>query len=174
MQPEMKSIAIKYGGIMAAIAILYKVIAYIVDPYYLFSPWESTRYLINAVVLIMAMLAFRKVNGGYSSFQETFSAWMLPSIFVIVAVILFKILLFWGIDPDLRERVPEITREVQVNMAKAMGATDGDLAAQSEKLDASITPLTISSLLKEGMTYIIGNAIFGLLFAAAFTKRKPE
>lgn len=172
MHPLLKKVALKYGLIMSALAVAYLLVAYLVNPYYIV--WEFVRYPINIVLLVMSMVAFKKLNGGYSSFRETFSAWILPTIYTVAILGVFKFLLFWGIDSQLRVDMVEYNKQFQVDLAVMAGATPEQLELQAEKLEGQITEMTVVGLLQQSMFFIVVNAIFGLLFSAAFAKSNPS
>ncbi|TNE27210.1 MAG: DUF4199 domain-containing protein [Bacteroidetes bacterium] len=171
MDPLLKKVAVRYGGIMSAIAVLYLVIAYVVDPYYIM--WEFVRYPLNIVLLIMSVLTFKKWNGGYSSFKETFSAWILPTIMTTAILIVVKLILFWGIDPNFITELRGYEVQFQQYVAKLANPTPEQLQMQAEMLDEQLAVKTKVGLINEYLFLIVVNTIFGLLISAALTKAKP-
>lgn len=171
MNPLLKKVASRYGLIMSAIAVLYLLGAYFINPYYIV--WEFVRYPLNIVILVMSMLAFRKLNGGYSSFRETFSAWILPTIYTVVTLLVVKLMLFWVIDPQLNTDMTKYNKQLQIEVAKMAGATPEQLEMQREQLDDRMTNMTKMSLVQQSMFFIVVNAIFGLIISVAFTKNRP-
>lgn len=174
MNQNMKKIALLYGGIMGAIGIAAVLFYHFTDPKLYLSSWDiMVRSPLNMVILIFAMLAFRKANGGYSDFRQTFSAWMLPAMVSILSVALVKYVLLFHVNPEYKDKYPEWTKETQQEIAESLGANETQIEAQQEQLDSAI-PLTLNGFLfSDVMIRFMANALFGLLFAAAFAKRNP-
>ncbi|NVK04616.1 MAG: DUF4199 domain-containing protein [Flavobacteriia bacterium] len=174
MNQNMKKIALLYGGIMGVIGIAAVLYYHFADPKLYLSYWDYfLRSPFNMVILILAMLAYRKANGGYSEFRETFSAWMLPAMVGILSVALVKYVLLFHVNPEFKDKFPEWTREIQQEAAISLGATEEQIEVQQEQLSEAV-PLTFKSFFYiDVMMRFMANALFGLLFAAAFTKRNP-
>ncbi len=85
MSPLDKKLAIQYGIISTLLSVLYVLGIYIVDESLFTSQWGGMVVLLGTLVLfIVAVLQYKKENGGYASFREAFSAFMLPFIFATV------------------------------------------------------------------------------------------
>lgn len=158
-------------GVIGIAAVLFY---HFTDPKLYLSYWDFfVRSPFNMVILILAILAFRKANGGYSEFRETFSAWMLPAMVGIFSVALVKYVLLFHVNPEYKDEFPKWSREIQQETALSLGASEEQIEVQQEQL-ADAVPLTFKSFLyTDVMLRFMANALFGLLFAAAFTKRNP-
>lgn len=174
MNQNMKKIALLYGGIMGVIGIAAVLFYHFTDPKLYLSYWDLIiRSPLNMIILIFAILAVRKANGGYSDFRQTFSAWMLPSMVSIVAVALVKYVLLFHVNPEYKEKYPQWIKETNKELAEFFDASEDQIEMQQEKLETAV-PLTFQGFLfSDVMVRFMANTLFGLLFAAAFTKRNP-
>ena len=106
MNPLVKKIGVKNGLILAAISVGYYLIAYLFDEE-LFANFliGIGLWVVFFVLLLRGVFSLKKEQGGFVSFREAVSVFTLPWIVNVAISIVFTILLFHVIDPDLAVRI---------------------------------------------------------------------
>lgn len=182
MSPLHKKLAVQYGIISTILSVIYVLGIYIVDESLFTSQWGGMIVLLGTLVLfIVAALQYKKENGGYASFREAFSAFMLPFIFATALSLVFNLTFYNFVDADLAGRnaerqfdqMMEMPEEQLQGAMKFMGvATTDELHANlMEKAEESKTVL---GQLKAGGMGMVFFAILGLIVAAVTKKNRPE
>ncbi len=176
MKPEIKHNTLLFGLLLAAISIGYSTIAYVVDES-LFVHWflGIGLLVIGALLLIMSVWQTKKALGGYISFRDAFSAWILPAMLSSALVMVFNMLLYNVIDTDLADRLGVRIMEQTTEMMERFGAADEQVEEAMAKVDETSMSVNFKplGLLKGFFTELILQSVFAALFAAIFKKEKP-
>jgi hypothetical protein len=165
--------SIKWGIILGLIAIIITLIAYLIDITLLAKSGVGLISLaISIAIVIYAGRDYRSKLGGYMSFKEAFI-----HAFVVLVIsgflgVLFNILLYNVIDPDV---VPILVEAQMENAMKAMEAFGG--ASNTEMMDG------MAEGIKDGYT-VTGQATgflwlliiyaIGALIVGAINKKKNK
>ncbi len=170
-----KKVGLKYGAIMAAISILFGVYTYAIDPELIGNWMVGVFFIIAYIVLIIFALRESKKNlGGYMSFREAFTTFMIAAILAIVASTAWNLLIFNVIDPAYAEQVKEISMDTSIEFMEKMGIPEDQmeqaLIDAEERID---NQFTVSGLLSGLAMNIVFSAVVGLIFAAIFKKSAP-
>lgn len=174
MNPAVKSTASRYGLIIAAIGIAYTLIAYLIDLKLLVNTFAGIGlWLVNLILLIVAVSMVKKAGGGFISFKEAFSTFVLTYVISALISSVFSILLFSVIDPQAAERLQELIIETTVNMMERFGAPESQIEEQLENMEGS-AQFSIGSQVRGFFTGIVIYAVIGLIVAAIMKKNKPE
>jgi hypothetical protein len=133
------------------------------------------------VLFIVAVLQYKKGNGGYASFREAFSAFMLPFIFATVLSLIFNLTFYNFVDADLAGRNAERQFDQMLEMPEDQlkGAMQFMGVASTDELHANLLDKaeeskTVLGQLKGGGMGLVFFAILGLIVAAVTKKNRPE
>jgi len=110
--------AIIYGVIGGLISVAISLLIYLFNPM-LFADWwvGLVGFPFTIAILLVLGFAIRKENGGYLKFGEAFLNMLVTGVIMTVISVLFNILLFNVIDPEL----PAIlTEQILQNTAEMM------------------------------------------------------
>lgn len=174
MDSTIKSTASRFGLIIASVGIFYTLMAYLVNLELLVNTFAGIGiWAVNMILLIVAVSQVKKAFGGYLTFKEGFSTFVLTYIISALVSAVFGILLFSVIDPEAAERVQELIIETTVNMMERFGAPEDSITEQVEALE-STNQFSVVNQVKGFFTGIVLYAVIGLIVAAIMKKNKPE
>ncbi len=173
MNPLVKQIGIKNGLILASISIGYYLIAYLFDEN-LFANFliGIGLWVVFFIILLLGVFSVKKAQDGFVSFRDAVSVFTLPWIVNVAISIVFTILLFHVIDPDLAGRVQELTLEKTAGMMEKFGAPQ-------EAIDKAIEDIqdqdnySVGKIFLGNLTSIVFALVVGLIVAAFSKKEKP-
>ena len=182
MNDNMKKTALNFGLIISAVGVLFTLIAYVIDEKLFVNPVATISVLVISIVLpFFAIRSYKKLNNGFASFREAFSAFILPIILSLFVNFLFNMLLHRVIDSDLSSRIGTMAFEGMMDMPdEQLEATLGFMGLESiDELESEMIKKTqegasaIGSL-KSSATGFVFFCIIGLIAAAVFKKNSPE
>ena len=178
----MKKIAIQYGILSTLVSVLYVLGIYIIDESLFSSRWGGIVVLLATLaVFVVAVLNYKKENGGYASFREAFSAFMLPFIFATLLGVVFNLAFYNVIDADLAGRNGERQFDMMMEMPeeqlngamKFMGvATTDELHTQI--MEQAASSKTVMGQLKASGMGIVFFSVLSLVVSAVTKKNRPE
>jgi small-conductance mechanosensitive channel len=165
----------QHGGLAALISVILSLVAYIIGVEALVGwPLGVAQSLLIIITMIVVSRAIRSDESGIINFSRLLGHIMISVVCILVSSIVFNVVLFNLIDPELIDTVADITLERVEGMMESFGL-EGDLLEQT----LSDTELEI----RKGYTLsgafvglIYGSAFWGLiaLIIAAIFKRSPE
>ncbi len=174
MSKTLKSSALNYGIITGiAITVIY-VLLYVVKIELLASFAFGLIILLALLVIgFVSTAKAKKINGGYLTFKEAFSAFIIPFIIGLAIPTIFLYLLFNFIDADAAEMLKEISLEKAEEMMRKFGAPESDIETALEEASSKNS----YSLGNMGMQYagtVIFGSVIGLIAALTMKKKKEE
>lgn len=175
MNPIVKSTAIKFGGILASISILYTLTAYLVDESLFVNMWMGLLLILLIVILpIVATIQARKKMDGFISFKDAFSTYVITWSISAVASALMNILLFHIIDPELASRVVDASIESTIRVMEQFGAPEEAIQQSMDRMnhDEMMETYTIGKQIQGMLIFIVVGSVIGLI-VAAITKKNP-
>jgi hypothetical protein len=156
MNPYIKKYAMNFGIIAAVISILYSLIAYLVDQSLFVNLVAGVVMMVIGFVLyIMSPLRVKRDQGGYITFRDAVTSFVLTFIIAGITGVIWNLLLFNVIDPELQSTVQEMTIEKSVQMMERFGAPE-------ESIDQSIAQM------EETNNYSLGNQVKGFFMMLLF------
>lgn len=165
----------QHGALAALISFIISLLAYIIGVEMLVG-WHIgvAQSLLIIITMIVVSRSIREDEGGIINFSRLFCHIMISVVCILLASLLFNLLLFNVIDPELIHLVVDITLERVEGMMKSFGV-EGDLL--QETLDE--TELEIRkgyTFMGTVRTLIFGSAFWSLiaLIIAAIFKRNSE
>jgi len=160
--------------IISAILIIYGLLIYIID-ISLFVKWW---YGISVIVISIALLIYfginyRKSVGGILSYKDSFIYLYLLSIIGGAIQLIWGIIFFQVIDPELGNTLTELVIQNTVDMLERFGggeAVDATISSLEEELPKSFSPLgQVKTFGWQFLTSAVGCA-----FVAIFVKKNEE
>lgn len=182
MNENMKKTALNFGLIISAVGILFSLTAYVIDEKLFVNPIATILVLVISVVLpFFAIRSYKKLNNGFASFREAFSAFILPVILSLFVNFLFNMLLHNVIDSDLSARQGAMAFEGMMDMPdeqleatlSIMGLESMD-ELESEMIKKTKEGASVVGSLKSSATGFIFFCFIGLIAAAVSKKNPPE
>ncbi len=174
MNELVKSNGIKYGGIFAIIAIVYSYAAYIINEDLFTNWWISILLMLSGLVMfVVAVVKTKKDMGGFISFKDAFSAFMVASILYLAAATLANMVLFQIVDTDLGPRLQEKMIEMTYERFESFGMSEeqiNEAVIKMEEQDSFSLKGQITGL----FSGILFFAVIGLVVALILKKKKPE
>ncbi len=170
----MRDFILKNGLVLGAIQVVMLFVSYLMGVDFMIQNWWGVlQILVSLGFVIYISIEFRKLQGGYATFKESFS--VIFGMYAAAGFILtfFNIILYNFIDMELAQMVKEVLIEKTYEMMEGLGASDSmvdDVILELEKQDT----FSVGTLAK-GYFYNLPLYIIGSLVIAAFIKRnKPE
>tara|TARA_R110000850_G_scaffold146781_1_gene268895 strand:+ start:1321 stop:1875 length:555 start_codon:yes stop_codon:yes gene_type:complete len=174
MDSTIKSVASRFGLIIASVGIFYTLMAYLIDLKLMVNTMAGIGlWVVNMILLIVAVSQVKKAFGGYLSFKEAFSTFILTYSITALVSAVFGILLFSVIDPEAAERVQVLIIETTVQLMERFGAPESSITEQVEKLEAT-NQFSVVNQVKGFFSGIVLYAVIGLIVAAIMKRNKPE
>jgi hypothetical protein len=168
----LKSSALNYGLISGiSLTVLY-VLLYVLKIELLAS--FAFGLLILLALLVVGFISTakaKKINEGYLSFQEAFSAFIIPFIIGLAIPTIFIYILFNFIDTDSAEMLKEMGLEKAEEIMRRFGAPESEIEKamiEAEKEDSY-------GLQKTALQYagtVVFAALIGLIAALTMRKKK--
>ncbi len=180
MNESMKKIVVEYGLYAAAVTILFSTYAYVMDELLMVSFWAFLALISTVPVLILGVRAYKKTNGGFATFKEAFTAFVLASFIATVFSFAFGQIL-QVVDGDLGNRLADgmvenmrdmMPGEALENAAKFSGAEDGE--AYLDDLHEQIANPGLVGTIKQLFMSLAFYVVIGLVVAAVSKKNRPE
>lgn len=175
-QPDFNTQAIQTGIILGFTSIIFYLGAYIIDVSYIVN-WKFglTLYIIYLILAIILGRKYRSEIGGYMSYGEAFKFSFFAFTVSGVIAILFNIVLYNVIDPELPANLTKIMIETQEQMFSSLGVSDDILDEAILKLEEDVPKqYTTIGQLKSSWVVLIFALILGAISALFIKKNKPE
>ena len=161
------------GLIFGIIATVYSFGIYAIDET-LFTKWwlSILLFLVSLFFFISAMVKTRKELGGFITFRESFSAFMIAAIIYLGMSTAANLLLFQVVDTELGDRVKERMIVQTTEWFEKMNMPE-------EAIDEAITKMEeddqfgVATQLKNILYAIMFFAVIGAISAAIIKRNKP-
>ena len=174
MNNTMKQTAIKYGTYLAMVNLSYLLYAYLVDQSVFTLTWPGIILFFCGIGFgIFSVAKLKQANGGYASFKEAFSTYMLTSIVAVLIGTVFTIVLFSVIDPEFAAGLMDMILESTLEKFESSGMNDEQIDSIISRIEGS-NPFCAICQIKSAAFSIMFNAIIALIVAAAMKKNNPE
>lgn len=170
----MKDYILKNGLLVGIVQVVLLLISYMLGIDFMMQTWWGVlQFLVVLGLVIFFAVEYKKLQGGYASFKESFS--VLFGIYVAAGFILtfFNILLYNFIDLEFAEMAKEIVIEKTYEMMESLGAPEASIDEAISELEKQDS-FSVGNLAK---SYVFGlpvYIIFSLIIAAFIKKNKPE
>lgn len=174
-QEELIPYAIRSGLIVGLCSIMLVLIVYIIDYAFL----VSLTYSLISLVVIAALVVFfgnryRNMGSGYLSFGPSFKLSFTIFAFFAVVQVIFSMVLYNIIDPELPELISEQMIENMESLYRSMGMSQSQIDEQIVVLEQEIPeqfePVT---QLKNSWVLLLTSSFFALITAAIIKRKEP-
>lgn len=173
MNEVVKSNASKYGLGAAIITVAYTLIAYLTNLSLMVNPWAGiSLWVITLIIYIVAVSRTRSGLGGYISFRDAFSSFILAYIISSLVATAFNILLFTAVDPGAAEELQEMSIDATVQMMDNFGTPESQIEETIEQMEGS-NQFSVIQMVKGFFWGIFIYAVIGLIVAAIMKKNPP-
>lgn len=174
MNPAIKEHGVKIGLIYGSVSILYALYAYLIDSTVYTKMWTGIAFFFVAIgFYIYAVAKVKKEMGGYISFKEAFSAFMVAAIVATALSTVFNMLLMGVIDPAFAEEVFDNIKMVTYERLENANLPEEKMEEIMANFEGK-NPFSLWSQTKTFFTGVAFSAIIGLITAAAMKKDNPE
>lgn len=173
IDPVVKQETSRWGLTLAAINVGFYLVAYLFarDLFVNFFV-TGTLFIVNIVILIVAVRAVKKAKEGFVSFKEAFSVAFLTSLIYSLISTAFVIILFNVIDPQAADEIQEKVIENTVAMAERFGGDVSDIDELIKSLEEN-NQFGTSTQVRGFFTGLLFSAILALIIAAFMKKDRP-
>lgn len=175
---NMLSEAMKTGVILAALSIIITLLIYIIDVTIL-ADWKlGIGILIVAFVIVVRLgKKFRdeELEGGFMEFGEAFKYGFVAFFISSIISMLFTILLYEVVDPELPKIITDQAMENTEAMLENFGTPSETIDETLEQMESDMEgKFTAMGILSGSWIYILTSAFFALIAGAIIKKKKPE
>lgn len=173
MNSAIKSVASKFGPIIAAIGITYTLLAYLIDMHLMVNMWAGIiLWVVNFILLIIAVRSAKQMLGGFISFKQAFASFILTFVLSSLLTTVFAILLFGVVDTEAADQLQELTIETTVSFMENMGTPESEIEKQVEAMEGN-NQFSALNQVRGFFMGVVFYAILGLIVAAVMKKDKP-
>lgn len=171
----LNSHALRYGLFLGLAGIIITVLLYMVSPAMLASPWMALLLVVYFVYLIFVGINYRNQIGGYIDFGKAFKHSFIVIVVSGLLGIVFNMLLYNVIDPNLPEVLADASAETARSMAERFGAPEDtiDEAVATTRTD-TLKGFTVMGQLRAFGIGLIFYAIVSSIVGLIVRKRVPE
>ncbi len=174
MNEHVKSQAIRFGSIAGGLALAYTLMAYLVDLTLMTNPWVGILFwVVTLILLIIAVSRAKAAMGGFISFKEAFSTFIVAYVIYALITTAFSMLLFNVVDTAAAAELQEMIIESSVGMMESFGAGEEQIEQSVEAMESQ-NSFGVMGLLQSFFWGIVGYAVIGLIVAAFMKKNKPD
>lgn len=175
-RPDFLKQVLKFGIIIALVNIIITLFIYVVDVTMMVKWWFLLIiFVVNIILILYAGFEWRKLNGGFLPFKGAFS-YIFSVLFVSGLIgLLFNILLYQVIDPDLPNTLKDASIEEMVSFMERFNVPDADIDRQVEEIEVkTMEQYSISGMFFSFLYSLIVYAVVALIIGAIVKKSKPE
>jgi hypothetical protein len=173
---DMSIHAARNGLLMGFVSIVLTLFIYMIDISVMVE-WTFSlfSFLLFATLTIVFGRGYRSQVGGFLSYGQSFQY-----AFIVIAVsgmigLMFNIILFNVIDPELPETLTRLMMESQEKMLMSFGASDDIIDETLETLESDLPKqYTVMGQLKSSWAIVFGAGILGAITAIFIKKKQPE
>lgn len=172
----MQNNGIKYGLILGGALALTYLVLYMVSPMALLggAPWLA--FIIEIIIVSMAIKAERRARGGIISFKEGLSTGFLTFVVGVLISTIFQYILYNFIAPDFAEQTSEAVMDA---MDKFSDYLQEDQLSQLDQLEETLeknkgVQYTFASLMKGYLFKLIIPGFLIAALSALILKKEPK
>lgn len=127
-----------------------------------------------AIVFGVVGVKYRNHVGGFLSFGQAYGAIFLMVLIAILVSTVFSIILYQVIDPDLGQRLMQITLDTTEQMMRRFGAPEDQIQESIANMSSTNSYSLPNQLKGVFFVGVIGNALVSLILAAIAKNNREE
>ncbi|MCC6690025.1 MAG: DUF4199 domain-containing protein [Bacteroidia bacterium] len=167
----MQNPVIKYGLIAGIISILLQAVLYIMGVQFMATWWVGIIMILFIIVLyVVIAIRLRKDMGGFITFKQAFTKILLIWIIGGALNLVFSLLLYHVIDPELPQKMQDAITEKTISFMERMGTPQEKIDEVTEEMQESGNKFTALSLITNYLWGILIGAILALILGASIKK----
>ncbi len=171
MEKSIKEIAANYGLYLGIALAVVTAACYSIDIELIANTYVGIGLLILVLgVSVYASIAVKKVQNGFISFKNAFTAFFITLLIGLLISSLVYIVIFNFVDPEAANTLKEIIMEKQINMMKDYGADSKAIAIVAEEFEKQDNMYSIENILQSLVFQLIGYSIVGLISSLIIKK----
>lgn len=167
--------SVKKGIILGIGSCIYLVLVYIIDYSYL-AKLSSTFLVLLVLVLVVVIFGnqYRKANSGYLPFGQAFKLSFIILLVSTLIQLIFSMLLYHVIDPDLPALITESVLANWENTFRSLGMDQGQIDEQMRIMARDLPKqFQLVNQLKNSWIIILSSAFFALIAGAIIKRNQP-
>ena len=170
----MRKTAVNYGLVLGLFLIVTTTVMYSIDISLFTTSWVG---IVNIIILtgfgVVAAVKNKKMLGGFLTFKETFTSFLITVAVGSFISILFNILLFNVIDPEAKGIITENLIKYTVTMMEKFGTKPADMNKIIEDMRNSDSFGTVGQLKGYAFNLVL-YSIIGLVTALIIRRERPQ
>jgi hypothetical protein len=168
--------AIKYGVVGGLISVAISLIIYLINPM-LFAEWWVGLIGLPISIAILLALCFeiRKENGGFLKFGDAFLNMLIAGVIMTALSVLFTIVLFNVIDPELPAVLTDQVLQNTAEMMSNFGMPEAQLEeAMQQTAEGMESAYSVGKLLLGIIWGAVWYAVLSLILGLIVKRNPPE
>lgn len=119
LQPKTGKIALNYGLLLGGISVVFGLMLYFMDMHTTQSPVLGVIGIaIMVAVILLGIAAYKKANAGFLTMGQAMRTGVGIAALAGVIMLLYQLILAYGIEPDFAARIMELKRPELVESGK--------------------------------------------------------
>ncbi|WP_299438815.1 DUF4199 domain-containing protein [uncultured Aquimarina sp.] len=173
MEKSVKSNAISLGVILGVILSLVIVLAYTVYQGF-YTNWMAGIGISVMIIIfgIVSAIKSRKLLGGFISFKDAFTSYLIPIAIGTIISTIVSILIYVVIDPDAAAGITEQIIESTVGFMEKFGTPESEIEKAVAKMEEE-NQFGLLTQIKGWFWGMLIYIIIGLLACLAVKKKEP-
>lgn len=175
MEQSVKSVAIRFGLITGVISLINLALGYAVfEPGSMAGSYSSLAAIVITLAITVAT-AFRlkAIQGGYASFKQIFSTYMVSRIIQFSMLMAAMMLLYLVVDTDFAAQMAQLETDNILKQGELRNTPPKEIEVQLERAKEFNVTVAKTHLIN-WLVYISINTPIGLLLAAGTKKVNPQ
>lgn len=155
---SLKKIALNYGLILALASIFLQVISFVTNNH-VDQPWwiSVLGILISVIIIVYALKAFKKENGGFLSLSEALKVGLAASVVSAIIYMIYFYIFSTVIEPDFIAQTIEFRNQQMIEQNPSMTSEQIDQASKMQEMFTK--PWIFSAFI------LIGSLFFGFIIS---------
>lgn len=169
------SYAIKKGVLLGIGVSSLVIMVYIID-YSFIIHWS---FSVSVIIILLTLIVifgnqYRASGNGYMTFSKAFQLSFMTLIVSYSCQLVFNILLYTVIDPDLPELITEATISNSEELLRSFGMQQDQIDQQTLRLEKEMPEqFTIFAQLKNSWMMVVVSLVFALIAGAIVKRNEP-
>jgi hypothetical protein len=171
---ELRKNAAQHGLCLGVFSAVTTTLVYVIDISLFTASWYG---LLNMAIVIgfgaFAAIQSKKNNGGFLTFKETFTSFLVAVLIGLLIATLYSILLFNVIDPEAKQIITDNVIKMTSEMMEKFGAQPADINEVIKEMQ-NTDSFGVFGQLKGFLFNIVIYSVIGLVTALIIRRERPQ
>ena len=171
---ELRKNAARYGLYLGLFVVVTTTLVYVLDISLFTASWYGL--LSMAIIIVFgafAAIQAKKNKGGFLTFKETFTSFLVTVLVGLSISTVFSVLLFNVIDPEAKQIITDNVIKMTTGMMEKFGTKPADINAIIKEMQKTDSFGVVGQL--KGFAFnIIIYSIIGLITALIIRRERPQ